>query len=43
MGDHDPISNIIAAIFVKWRLRNNLKRKRDTDTIFAEHMHQMKG
>ena len=43
MVDLDLISKVIADIFVKWRLHNNLKRKPDTDTIFAAQMHQMKG
>ena len=43
MGDLDPISKVMVAIFVKWCLRNNLKTKRDMDTIFAAQMHHMKG
>ena len=42
MGDLDPISKVIVAIFVKLCLRNNLKRKRYTGTIFAAQMHNMK-
>ena len=43
MGDLDLFSKVMVAIFVKWFLRNNLKTKRDMDTIFAEQMHHMKG
>ena len=43
MGDLNPISKVMVAIFVKWCLHNNLKTKRHMDTIFAAEMHHMKG
>ena len=42
LGDLDPISKVMVAIFVKWCLHNNLKTKRYMDTIFPAQMHHMK-
>ena len=43
MDDLDTISKVMAAFFVKRRLYNNKKTKRDVDTIFAAQVHYMKG
>ena len=43
MGDLDPISKVMVAIFVKWCLCNTLKTKIDMDTIFATQMHTHEG